>query len=128
MHFDDQITRTGTHSVKWDNMEDIYGVPSEDGLPMWVADMDFRPPQTVQDVLQKVVSHGIYGYTNCDKEYRAAICWWMKTRHNWEIDPSWIFTTTGHGQRLLHLPRRLYRSRRLRGAVHPRLPRVRQGD
>ncbi len=95
MSFDEQITRTGTHSVKWDNMEDIYGVPSDDGLPMWVADMDFRPPQSVQDAMQKVVSHGIYGYTNCDKEYRAAIAWWMKTRHNWEIDPVWIFTTTG---------------------------------
>lgn len=95
MSFDEQITRNGTHSVKWDNMEDIYGVPSDDGLPMWVADMDFRPPQSVQDAMQKVVSHGIYGYTNCDKEYRAAIAWWMKTRHNWEIDPAWIFTTTG---------------------------------
>jgi cystathionine beta-lyase len=95
MNFDEQITRTGTHSVKWDNMEDIYGVPSEGGLPMWVADMDFQPPQAVQDALQRAVGHGILGYTNYDKEYRAAICWWMKTRHNWEIDPSWIFTTTG---------------------------------
>ena len=50
--FDQVIDRRGTHCSKWDMMEDIYGVPGDDGLAMWVADMDFRPPQVVQDKLQ----------------------------------------------------------------------------
>ena len=27
--------------------------------------------------------------------YKEAICWWMKTRHGWTVDPSAIFTTHG---------------------------------
>lgn len=93
--FDDIIDRTNTHSVKWDSMEKIYGVPASDGLSMWVADMDFRPPQCVRDALGKMNDHGIYGYYGEDASYRAAIQWWMKERHGWDLDPSHIFTTHG---------------------------------
>ena len=48
MSFDDIIDRRGTHCSKWDKMEAIYGVPADTGIAMWVADMDFRPPQVVQ--------------------------------------------------------------------------------
>ena len=50
MDFDTPINRIGTHCVKWDMMEKLYGVPAEGGLAMWVADMDFRPPAAVQRV------------------------------------------------------------------------------
>ena len=42
MNFDEIIDRRATHSAKWDRMEKIYGVPADDGIAMWVADMDFR--------------------------------------------------------------------------------------
>ena len=42
MNFDEIIDRRGTGSTKWDRMEAYGGVSPEDGLPMWVADMDFR--------------------------------------------------------------------------------------
>lgn len=93
--FDEEIDRHGTHSVKWDMMEKIYGVPASDGLSMWVADMDFRPPACVQTALENMASHGVYGYYGDDAAYRASICWWMQNRHGWNVDPSWIFTTHG---------------------------------
>ncbi len=95
MSFDDIIERRNTHSAKWDLMEMIYGVPKDEGISMWVADMDFRPPACVQDALQAMLDHGIYGYFGDETEYKAAIGWWMKTRHNWDVDPAWIFTTHG---------------------------------
>ena len=95
MNFDEIIDRHGTHSMKWDMMEPIYGVPKDDGIPMWVADMDFRPPQCISDALQGMIDHGIYGYFGNDTDYRGAIVWWMENRHGWKIDPSWIFTTHG---------------------------------
>ncbi|MDQ2090756.1 MalY/PatB family protein [Marimonas arenosa] len=95
MSFDEIIDRHGTHSVKWDMMEKLYGVSADDGIAMWVADMDFRPPQCIQNALQGMLDHGIYGYYGDDAAYRAAIQWWMKTRHGWAIDPEWIFTTHG---------------------------------
>ena len=93
--FDEEINRFGTHSVKWDMMERLYGVPAEDGLSMWDADMDFRPPDCVQAALQNMTDHGVYGYYGDDAAYRAAICWWMKERHGWDVEPGWIFSTHG---------------------------------
>ena len=95
MDFDTRIDRRGTHSAKWDMMETLYGVSPDDGISMWVADMDFRPPQCVADAVKNMHEHGIYGYYGDDSAYKSAICWWMETRHNWKIDPSWIFTTHG---------------------------------
>jgi cystathionine beta-lyase len=99
MNFDEKINRIGTHSVKWDAMASIYGVPADQGIAMWVADMDFRPPACVQDALQKTLDHGVYGYYGDEAEYLAAICWWMQTRHGWHVAPQDIFTTHGlvHG-------------------------------
>ena len=99
MNFDEVINRFGTHSVKWDMMEPIYGVPAQDGIAMWVADMDFRPPQCVADSIEKMHAHGLYGYYGDEKPCLDAICWWMKERHGWAIDPKEIFTTHGlvHG-------------------------------
>ncbi len=95
MSFDEIIDRRGSHCVKWDMMETLYGVPADDGLAMWVADMDFRPPQVILDCLTELSDHGIYGYFGDDSKYKAAIQWWMETRHGWTIQPSWIFSTHG---------------------------------
>ena len=95
MDFDEVIDRRGTHSSKWDTMEELYGVSPDTGLSMWVADMDFRAPKIIQEKLRGINSHGIYGYYGDHKEYNNSIKWWMKNRHNWEIDTSWIFTTHG---------------------------------
>ena len=95
MSFDDIIERRGTHCLKWDSMEKLYGVPQDTGLAMWVADMDFRPPQVVLDAVQAQVDHGVMGYFGDDSAYRAAVQWWMQTRHGWSVDPEHIFTTHG---------------------------------
>ncbi|MDW4497321.1 MalY/PatB family protein [Sulfitobacter sp. D35] len=95
MSFDEIIERRGTHCAKWDNMEQVYGVPADRGIPMWVADMDFRPPQVVREKLQSLVDHGIFGYFGDDRDYKDAIRWWLDTRHGYSVDPDWIFTTHG---------------------------------
>ena len=56
--FDEIIERRGTHSSKWDGMEAFCGLSPKDGLPMWVADMDFRPPAPVQ----RAAGTGPFGY------------------------------------------------------------------
>ncbi|WP_299548797.1 MalY/PatB family protein [uncultured Tateyamaria sp.] len=95
MSFDTIIDRRGSHCVKWDMMEKIYGVDGDRGLAMWVADMDFRPPQGVLDAVQSQLDHGIIGYFGDDSKYREAIQWWMKDRHNWTVHADQIFTTHG---------------------------------
>ena len=95
MDFDKLIERRGTDCSKWDKMESLYGVPPKDGIAMWVADMDFQPPECIQQALKNMINHGIYGYYGHEKSYRDAICWWHETRHEWKVERSWIFNTHG---------------------------------
>ncbi len=94
-NFDETIDRRGTHSAKWDVMEAVYGVSPDDGISMWVADMDFRPPQAVTDTLQAMVNQGVHGYYAPDTSYKAAVSGWMQRRHGWKVEPAWISTTHG---------------------------------
>lgn len=94
--FDEIIDRVGTHCSKWDDMQAAYGVsPAEGGLAMWVADMDFRPPQAVQQAVEKIARGGIYGYPGSNQPYLEAIRWWMSNRHGWDISTGWILTCAG---------------------------------
>ncbi len=95
MTFDHAPDRRNTHCVKWDSMEALYGVSPDEGISMWVADMEFAAAPCIQKSVQDMVDHGVYGYFGDDSKYKAAIQWWMQTRHNWAIDPAWIFTTHG---------------------------------
>jgi cystathionine beta-lyase len=93
--FDTVIDRRGTHCAKWDMMQATYGVGADDGIAMWVADMDFRPPACVGQALQGMLDHGVFGYFGDDRAYRASVVWWMRTRHGWDVDPAAILTTHG---------------------------------
>lgn len=94
-NFDEPISRIGMRSGKWDALETKYNMSSDEGLSMWVADTEFKPPQAVLDALTGMVDHGVFGYYGDQSSYRNAICGWMKRRHNWAIEPEWIFNTHG---------------------------------
>ena len=93
--FDEIIDRVNTHSDKWDNMQANYNVSPHDGIPMWVADMDFRPPQAVSDAVKNMHTHGVYGYYGEDASFRDALVSWMQRRHGWTVQPDWIVNTHG---------------------------------
>lgn len=93
--FDEIIDRRGSGCAKWDDMEAGFGVSPRDGLAMWVADMDFRPPQAVDDALRKLLDHGIYGYPSHGHETTDAIIWWMANRHGWALTRDDILSVHG---------------------------------
>jgi cystathionine beta-lyase len=95
MNFDEIIDRVGTHSQKWDGMQAFCGLTPAEAIPMWVADMDFRPPAAVQAALQRMLDCGVYGYFGNNRDCLAAIRWWMSTRHGWDVDAEAIFSTHG---------------------------------
>jgi cystathionine beta-lyase len=49
----------------------------------------------VQEAVEQIARHGVYGYFGNDGTNREAICWWMANRHGWQVDPATIFTTHG---------------------------------
>jgi cysteine-S-conjugate beta-lyase len=91
--FDQVILRKNTASVKWDSMKVVYG--EADLLPMWVADMDFLPPKAVIHALQERLNHGVFGYTVVPESTALAIKDWLKNRHQWDIDTSWLLYNSG---------------------------------
>lgn len=92
-NFDEVIERKGTGSSKWDLIEEK-GY-SEDTIPMWVADMDFKTLPDITEALIERAKHPIYGYTKIIDGYLEAVVNWMKTRHDFEIEKEWITTTPG---------------------------------
>ena len=97
MDFDEIIDRRGTNSKKWDSLQKATGVAAADGIAMWVADMDFRAPDCVQQVVQRAHDNANYGYFDGIPKYLESVAWWMQERHGWTVDPAWIFTTYGLG-------------------------------
>jgi len=95
--FDAVIDRVGTQSSKWDTMLGKYGVSPTTGIAMWVADMDFRPPPAVNELLHQAATHGVHGYFGYDTDYRNALINWMQRRHGWDVQPNWIINAHGLG-------------------------------
>ena len=93
--FDEPIDRLGTLCSKWDDMHKIFGVAPQDGIAMWVADMDFAAPPAVRRALEATVAHGIYGYPGVNQPYLDAIRWWMQTRHGWQVERDHILSVHG---------------------------------
>ncbi|WP_095587344.1 MalY/PatB family protein [Actibacterium ureilyticum] len=98
--FDAPVDRRGTDSSKWDMMERAFGVSPDDGLAMWVADMDFPAPDFLQDAVKGLLAKANYGYFAGYETFLDAVQWWMQTRHGWTIDTDWVFTTFGLGNGL----------------------------
>jgi len=89
------IERRNTSCLKWDGIKSRYGVQGNDLLPMWVADMEFRPPEAVVEAMVRRATHGIYGYPAGLEAYHQAIRNWMRRRHGWEIQEDWITSAPG---------------------------------
>ena len=86
--FDEAVERRGTNCVKWDES------PSDDVIPLWVADMDFRVAPAIQKALQQRMEHGVFGYNIVPENYYEAVISWFSRRHQWEIKRQWILYTT----------------------------------
>lgn len=85
--------RKNTRSVKWDQLEAVY--QSDNVLPMWVADMDFKTPDEVNQALINRAKHGIYGYTVVDDQVKNTVIKWVENRHQWKIDSKWLSFSLG---------------------------------
>ena len=60
--FDEVIDRSANRSAKYDERIKKFG--TDDVLPLWVADMDFRTAQPIIDACKAKAEEGIWGYTS----------------------------------------------------------------
>lgn len=86
-NFDEIIDRRGTGSLKWHY--------NDDTIPLWVADMDFRAAPPVLDSVQRVVDHGILGYTKPTDALYKAIINWNGSRYGLQLNKQNILFSPG---------------------------------
>ena len=85
--FDKVTDRRNTGSVKWD--------VKEGELPMWVADMDFCCSPEIVKAVSDRTSHGIYGYTDINDDWRNAYVNWWKRRHSFVMEKERLLFCSG---------------------------------
>jgi cystathionine beta-lyase len=66
-----------------------------DALPMWVADMDFAVPESIQVALRTRLSHAVFGYAGPPASLIEAILEMLETRHGWKVAPEAIVMLPG---------------------------------
>jgi len=93
INFDQLIQREQTSSLKHDGRKGYFG--KEDVIPLWVADMDFAAPEKVTQALVERAQHPIYGYTLYPDSLFAAMQYWFKQRHDWQIERKSIVMCPG---------------------------------
>ncbi|PKG84807.1 pyridoxal phosphate-dependent aminotransferase [Psychrobacter sp. Sarcosine-02u-2] len=86
-NFDEIIDRRDTGSVKWHY--------SDDTIPLWVADMDFKAAQPILNAIEQVAQHGILGYTKPTEALYEAIIGWHGSRYNLQLDKENILFSPG---------------------------------
>ncbi len=81
-YFDRIIDRRNTDCEKWDDR----GVMNENGIPLWVADMDFPCPPAIVEALEARAKHPCFGYNiENAKDEEALIGFWQR-RHGLKIN------------------------------------------
>ena len=86
-NFDEIIDRRDTGSVKWHY--------SDDTIPLWVADMDFKAAQPILKAIEQVAQHGILGYTKPTEALYESIIQWHGSRYNLQLDKENILFSPG---------------------------------
>ncbi len=78
------VERRGGDSLKWNRYS------NQNVLPMWVADMDFRIANEIEQALTQRVHHGVLGYAPVDASLVLAAQSWFARRWQWDIPAEWF--------------------------------------
>lgn len=87
------VERRNTSAVKWDGMQEEFG--RSDLYPLWVADTEFKIPESSIKALQQRVAHGAFGYSITPEGYYDAYFNWQKERYGIELHKNWLRFGTG---------------------------------
>ncbi|MBO5787480.1 MAG: pyridoxal phosphate-dependent aminotransferase [Bacteroidaceae bacterium] len=83
--FDEIVPRKHTDCLKYDNVKEMFG--TDEILPMWIADMDFRTPAFIVDAIRKRLNHEVLGYTYCCSRWKPSIQGWVSRHYGWNVQP-----------------------------------------
>ncbi|WP_338231290.1 MalY/PatB family protein [Companilactobacillus muriivasis] len=96
-NFDDIADRSIDNARKWDKeiVNKKFPGISDDFIPLWIADMDFKAAPEIRKFLTEMSENGAYGYTYPTEKWFQSVIDWQKIKHNNRIEKDWI--TLGYG-------------------------------
>ena len=86
-NFNEIIDRRDTGSLKWHYTDDT--------IALWVADMDFRAAQPILNTIERVLYHGVLGYTKPTDALYEAIINWHGSRYDLWLEQHNILFSSG---------------------------------
>jgi len=92
-NFDTIVDRSNNFAAKWSEMDKKYG--TNDLLPMWIADMDFKAAPCIVEAIRNRLDQEIYGYTTRPDSYNESIVNWISKRFGWNIKKEWLIFSPG---------------------------------
>lgn len=92
-NFDTIVDRSNNFAAKWSEMDKKYG--TNDLLPMWIADMDFKAAPCIVEAIRNRLDQEIYGYTTRPDSYNESIVNWVSKRFGWNIKKEWLIFSPG---------------------------------
>lgn len=92
-NFDEIIDRKNNHSTKYNELMKKFG--TDDVIPLWIADMDFKTAEPIIKAVEEKARHGIFGYVYRPDEYFQSFINWQKRQHNWNVDKELLSFSIG---------------------------------
>lgn len=88
-NFDHIPDRMTGYSRKW------HKYPNQDVIPLWIADMDFPAAPEVKSALQKILDHGVYGYSMNQENVQFDLVKYLQNQYQWTIETQDIMWLNG---------------------------------
>ena len=92
-NFDEIVDRSQNYAAKVEESVLHYG--TNQVIPLWIADMDFRTAPCIVDAIQARAEQGIFGYTWRAPQYFESIRAWQQARNGWLPDENCMAFSPG---------------------------------
>lgn len=79
--FDEPVDRSQNYAAKFEEAKLHYG--TNNVIPLWIADMDFRTAPCIVKAIKARADQGIFGYTWRTPAYFETIAAWQERRNGW---------------------------------------------
>ncbi|MGB3366187.1 MAG: MalY/PatB family protein [Acidaminobacteraceae bacterium] len=91
--FNAVIDRKSKYATKYLEMEGAFG--TNDLIPLWIADMDFKVANPITNSIRDYAEHAIYGYIYRPKSYYEEIRKWLLGKYDWKVDVNSLIFSPG---------------------------------
>jgi len=92
-NFDEIVDRNQNRSAKYDERIKKFG--TNDVIPLWIADMDFKTAPPIINAMISKAEEGIWGYTSRPDSYFQSICDWQLRRNSRKLDKNLLSWSLG---------------------------------